>query len=217
VALDISDLDSAEAMGERLHGEAGVLKVGLELFAARGPEAVTRLRAFGPVFLDVKLHDIPNTVEGAARNCARLGIAMMTVHALGGEAMVRAAVRGAIRGADEAGHPIPMVLAVTVLSSLAGEGLASPSSLAFEAVAAGASGVVVSGEDVAQVREVLGTNACLVVPGIRPAGSNGHDQVRILTPEEAVERGADYLVVGRPITESSDPAGVARAIVATVR
>jgi orotidine-5'-phosphate decarboxylase len=217
VALDISDLDSAEAMAERLHGEAGVLKVGLELFAARGPEAVTRLRAFGPVFLDVKLHDIPNTVEGAARNCARLGIAMMTVHALGGEAMVRAAVRGAIRGADEAGHSIPMVLAVTVLSSLAGEGLASPSSLAFEAVAAGASGVVVSGEDVAQVREVLGTNACLVVPGIRPAGSNGHDQVRILTPEEAVERGADYLVVGRPITESSDPAGVARAIVATVR
>lgn len=217
VALDVSDLDSAEAMAERLHGEAGVLKVGLELFAARGPEAVTRLRAFGPVFLDVKLHDIPNTVEGATRNCARLGIAMMTVHALGGEAMVRAAVRGAIRGADEAGHPIPMVLAVTVLSSLAGEGLASPPSLAFEAVAAGASGVVVSGEDVAQVREVLGTNACLVVPGIRPAGSNGHDQVRILTPEEAVERGADYLVVGRPITESSDPAGVARAIVATVR
>jgi len=217
VALDVSDLDAARALAERLHGEAGVFKVGLELFAARGPEAVTRLRAFGPVFLDVKLHDIPNTVEGAARNCARLGIAMMTVHALGGEAMVRAAVRGAIRGADEAGHPIPMVLAVTVLSSLAGEGLASPSSLAFEAVAAGASGVVVSGEDVAQVREVLGTNACLVVPGIRPAGSNGHDQVRILTPEEAVERGADYLVVGRPITESSDPAAVARAIVATVR
>jgi orotidine-5'-phosphate decarboxylase len=217
VALDVSDLDAAGALAERLRGEAGVLKVGLELFAARGPEAVTRLRVFGPVFLDVKLHDIPNTVEGAARNCARLGIAMMTVHALGGEAMVRAAVRGAIRGADEAGHPIPMVLAVTVLSSLAGEGLASPSSLAFEAVAAGASGVVVSGEDVAQVREVLGTNACLVVPGIRPAGSNGHDQIRILTPEEAVERGADYLVVGRPITESSDPAGVARAIVATVR
>ena len=217
VALDVSDLDAAGALAERLHGEAGVFKVGLELFAARGPEAVTRLRAFGPIFLDVKLHDIPNTVEGAARNCARLGIAMMTVHALGGEAMVRAAVRGATRGADDAGHAVPMVLAVTVLSSLAGEGLASPSSLAFEAVAAGASGVVVSGEDVAQVHEVLGPDACLVVPGIRPAGSNGHDQIRILTPEEAVERGADYLVVGRPITESPDPAGVARAIVATVR
>jgi orotidine-5'-phosphate decarboxylase len=217
VALDVSDLDAAEAMAERLRGEVGLLKVGLELFTARGPEAATRVRTFGPVFLDVKLHDIPNTVEAAARNCARLGVAMMTVHALGGEAMVAAAVRGATQGADDAGHPIPLVLAVTVLSSLAGEGLASPSSLAFEAVAAGASGVVVSGEDVPQVREVLGTNACLVVPGIRPAGSNGHDQVRILTPEEAVERGADYLVVGRPITESLDPAGVARAIVAAVR
>jgi orotidine-5'-phosphate decarboxylase len=169
------------------------------------------------VFLDVKLHDIPTTVEGAARNCARLGVAMLTVHALGGEAMVAAAVRGAAKGAEEAGHAAPMVLAVAVLSSLAGEGLASAPSLAFEAVAAGADGVVVSGEDVAPVREVLGSAACLVVPGIRPAGSNGHDQVRILTPEEAVERGADYLVVGRPITGSTDPAGVARAILATVR
>ena len=217
VALDVSDLEAAETMARRLDGEAGILKVGLELFAAHGPEAVTRLRAFAPVFLDVKLHDIPTTVEGAARNGARLGIAMLTVHALGGEAMVAAAVRGATQGAEDAGHPAPIVLAVTVLSSLAGEGLASPTSLAFEAVTAGANGVVVSGEDVAQVREVLGTEACLVVPGIRPAGSNGHDQVRILTPEEAVERGADYLVVGRPITGSSDPAGVARAIRATVR
>lgn len=217
VALDVADLDEAEAMARRLRGEAGVLKVGLELFAAHGPQAVTRLRALAPVFLDVKLHDIPNTVEGAARNCARLGISMLTVHALGGEAMVAAAVRGAVAGADRGGHPAPMVLAVTVLSSLAGEGLASPASLAFEAVAAGARGVVVSGEDVAQVREVVGADPCLVVPGIRPAGSNGHDQIRILTPEEAIERGADYLVVGRPITGSSDPAGVARSIRAAVR
>jgi len=217
VALDVSDLDDAEAMVRRLDGAAGMIKVGLELFAARGPDAVSRLRALAPVFLDVKLHDIPSTVEAASRNCGRLGVSMVTVHALGGEAMVAAAVRGVARGAEEGGHAPPMILAVTVLSSLAGEGLASPSSLAFEAVAAGADGVVVSGDDVAQVREVLGMDACLVVPGIRPAGSNGHDQVRILTPEEAVERGADYLVVGRPITESSDPAGVARAILATVR
>ena len=217
MALDVPDVPAAEAMARRLDGEAGMLKVGLELFAADGPNAVTPLRAYGPIFLDLKLHDIPNTVEGAARNCARLGIAMLTVHALGGEAMVAAAVRGATRGAEDAGHPVPMILAVTVLSSLAGEGLASPPSLAFEAITAGANGVVVSGEDVAQVREVVGPDACLVVPGIRPAGSNGHDQVRILTPEEAVERGADYLVVGRPITESPDPAGVARAILATVR
>ena len=137
VALDVSDVEAAETMARRLDGEAGILKVGLELFVARGPEAVTRLRAFAPVFLDVKLHDIPATVEGAARNGARLGIAMLTVHALGGEAMVAAAVRGATRGAEDAGHPTPIVLAVTVLSSLAGEGLASPSSLAFEAVSGG--------------------------------------------------------------------------------
>jgi orotidine-5'-phosphate decarboxylase len=104
-----------------------------------------------------------------------------------------------------------------VLSSLAGEGLASPASLAFEARAAGAGGIVVSGEDVSVVREVVGEEACLVVPGIRPAGSNGDDQVRILTPEEAIDRGADYLVVGRPITGSRDPAGAARTILATIR
>jgi orotidine-5'-phosphate decarboxylase len=217
VALDVSDAGEAEALARRLEGGAGTLKVGLELFTAAGPDGVARVRTIAPVFLDLKLHDIPNTVAGAARNAARLGISMLTVHALGGEAMVAAAVRGVAEGAAAAGVAPPLVLAVTVLSSIAGEGLASPSSLAFEAVAAGANGVVVSGEDVADVREVLGPEACLVVPGIRPAGSNGHDQARILTPEEAVERGADYLVVGRPITESPDPAGVARAILASVR
>jgi orotidine-5'-phosphate decarboxylase len=217
VALDVSEPRDAEALARRLQGAAGLLKVGLELFTAAGPEVVPRIGAMAPVFLDLKLHDIPNTVEGAARNASRLGVAMLTVHALGGEAMVAAAVRGSAEGAGAAGHARPMVLAVTVLSSLAGEGLASPSSLAFEAVAAGAGGVVVSGEDVANVRAVLGPQACLVVPGIRPAGSNGHDQARILTPEEAVERGADYLVVGRPITASADPAGVARAILSSVR
>lgn len=217
VALDVSDLDSAEALARRLDGAVGLLKVGLELFSAHGPAALLRLRAVRPVFLDLKLHDIPNTVERASFNAGRLGVAMLTVHALGGEAMVAAAVRGAAAGAANAGHTPPVVLAVTVLSSLAGEGLASPASLAFEAKAAGATGIVVSGEDVSVVREVVGEESCLVVPGIRPAGSNGHDQVRILTPEEAIERGADYLVVGRPITASSDPAGAARAILASVR
>jgi orotidine-5'-phosphate decarboxylase len=177
---------------------------------------VERLREFAPVFLDLKLHDIPTTVEHAARNAARLGVDMLTVHALGGEAMVAAAVRGASEGAPADSSP-PAIVAVTVLSSLAGEGLVSPASLAFEAVSAGASGVVVSGDDVSVVREVVGAEAILVVPGIRPAGSNGHDQVRILTPEEAIERGADYLVVGRAISESSDPAAVARAILGSVR
>jgi orotidine-5'-phosphate decarboxylase len=217
VALDVSDPATAESLTRTLSGEVGLVKVGLELFSAAGPPVIGRLRAVAPVFVDLKLHDIPNTVERAARNVARLGVSMLTVHALGGEAMVSAAVRGAATGAADAGHPVPIVLAVTVLSSLAGEGLASPASLAYEAQAAGATGAVVSGEDVATVRQVTGESFCLVVPGIRPKGSNGHDQLRILTPEEAIERGADHLVVGRPITSADDPAGVARSILASVR
>ena len=217
VAVDVSDLDAAERLARSLEGEVAMFKVGLELFTAHGPASLLRLRPYGPAFVDLKLHDIPNTVERAAYNAARLGASMLTVHALGGEVMVAAAVRGATDGAADAGFAPPGVVAVTVLSSLAGEGLASPASLAFESKAAGAAGAVVSGEDVAVVREVIGEDAVVVVPGIRPAGSNGHDQVRVSTPEEAVERGADYLVIGRPITASSDPGGVARAIVATVR
>lgn len=217
VALDLSDVDRAEELARSLEGVAGHLKVGLELFSAGGPTAVAHMRVHAPVFLDLKLHDIPNTVERAARNVALLGVAMFTVHALGGEDMVAAAVRGAAEGAEEGGHPVPVVAAVTVLSSLSGESVATPASLAFEARAAGATAAVVSGEDVSVVREVMGEEFCLVVPGIRPPGSNGRDQVRILTPGEAVEAGADYLVVGRPITESSDPAAAARSILAGIR
>jgi orotidine-5'-phosphate decarboxylase len=217
VALDLSDLDRAAALAKQLGPHVGLLKVGLELSWAHGPEAVRRIAAHGPVFVDAKLHDIPNTVERASANIARLGPAMFNVHALGGEAMIAAAARGAERGAREAGLGVPMLIAVTVLSSLAGESLASPASLAFEARAAGAVGVVVSGEDVSTVREVMGEEFCVVVPGIRPRGSNGHDQVRILTPIEAIEAGADYVIVGRAITEASDPANAANAILASVR
>lgn len=217
VALDTSDVTGAEALARRLGSEVALLKVGLELFTSGGAGAVVAVRDIRPVLLDLKLHDIPNTVERAAFNAGRLGVEMLTVHALGGEAMVAAAVRGSADGARDAGFEQPLVVAVTVLSSIAGEGLASPASLAFEAKAAGADGVVVSGEDVSVVREVTGEEFCLVVPGIRPAGSNGHDQIRILTPEEAIEAGADYIVVGRPITLSSDPAGAARAILGSIR
>lgn len=217
VALDTSDVTGAEALARRLGSEVALLKVGLELFTSGGAGAVTAVRDIRPVLLDLKLHDIPNTVERAAFNAGRLGVEMLTVHALGGEAMVAAAARGSADGARDAGFEQPLVVAVTVLSSIAGEGLASPASLAFEAKAAGADGVVVSGEDVSVVREVTGEEFCLVVPGIRPAGSNGHDQIRILTPEEAIEAGADYIVVGRPITSSSDPAGAARAILGSIR
>jgi orotidine-5'-phosphate decarboxylase len=216
-ALDVSTLDDAERLARLLAGDVGILKVGLELLWSVGPEAVRRVAAHGPVFADAKLHDIPNTVEAAAANIARLGPRMFTVHALGGEAMMRAALRGAERGAADAGVERPLVIAVTVLSSHAGEGLASPASLAFEARAAGLDGVVGAGDDVADVRATCGEGFCLVVPGIRPAGSNGHDQVRVLTPEEAIERGADHLVIGRPLIEADDPAAVARSILRAIR
>ncbi|HWL91055.1 MAG TPA: orotidine-5'-phosphate decarboxylase [Actinomycetota bacterium] len=216
-ALDVSTLEEAERLATLLAPHVAMLKVGLELAWAVGPEAVRRIAAHGPVFVDGKLHDIPNTVERAATNIARLGVAMINVHALGGDAMMRAARHGAVRGAEQAGVDPPLIVAVTVLSSHAGEGLASPASLAFEAKAAGLDGVVVSGEDVEDVRAACGEGFCLVVPGIRPAGSNGHDQVRVLTPVEAIEKGADYLVIGRPLTEAADPVGVARGILRDLR
>jgi orotidine-5'-phosphate decarboxylase len=212
LALDLSDLDAAERVAATLAPEVGVLKIGLELFWAEGPNAVRRIGAHGPVFVDCKLHDIPTTVERASANVARLGVQMFNVHALGGEAMMRAALDGARRGAADAGVAMPLVLGVTVLSSHGGEGLASPASLAWEAKEAGLDGVVVSGEDVRDVRDACGDAFCLVVPGIRPLGTNGHDQVRVLTPRAAIERGADYLVVGRAVTAAADPVGAARAI-----
>src|SRR5262249_4647615 len=129
VALDVSDLDDADRLGAALGPHVGMLKVGLELQWAAGPEAIRRVAAHGPVFADAKLHDIPTAVERASANLAGLGVAMFNVHALGGEAMMRAALDGAARGAGAAGVPMPLVIAVTVLSSQSGEGLASPASL----------------------------------------------------------------------------------------
>jgi len=217
VALDVSDLDEAERLAAALAPEVGMVKIGFELFWAHGPEAVRRITPYGPVFMDSKLHDIPTTVERASANIARLGVQMFNVHALGGDAMMRAALEGAKRGADAVGVAMPLVTAVTVLSSYSGDDLASPASLAWEAKSAGLDGVVVSGEDVRDVRDACGEAFCLAVPGIRPAGTNGHDQVRILTPSDAIERGADYLIVGRAITTAGDPVGAARSIMREVR
>jgi orotidine-5'-phosphate decarboxylase len=216
VAADLSDPDRAEELAAQLAGLVAFIKVGLELFTAAGPSVVERIRAHAPVFLDLKLHDIPNTVGRAARNVGRLGVGLLTVHALGGQEMVGAAVEGAAQGAAEAGREVPAVIAVTVLSSLAGEALASPASLAFEAVAAGAAGVVVSGRDVTAVREALGPGPTLIVPGIRPRGLSANDHVRVLSPSQALDAGADLIVVGRPVTSSPDPASAARAILREV-
>jgi orotidine-5'-phosphate decarboxylase len=212
VAADLSDEAAAEDLARLLGPVVGLMKVGLELFCAAGPAAVSRVAPHAPVFLDLKLHDIPATVGAAARGAGRLGASMLSVHALGGPDMVRAAVDGAAEGAAAAGREPPDVVAVTVLSSLAEAAGASPASLAFEAMTAGARGAIVSGDDVRAVREALGPDVLLVVPGIRPTGDEPNDHARVLTPAEALEAGADYLVVGRPITRSTDPRAAAEAI-----
>jgi orotidine-5'-phosphate decarboxylase len=218
-ALDFGGWREAEPFARAVAPEVGMLKVGLELFAAEGPAVARAAAALGrPLFLDLKLHDIPNTVEGAARSAARCGASLLTVHAAGGTEMIRAAVRGA--------GPDVRVLAVTVLTSLdasalAGIGLAGPPEaavvrLARLAIAAGAGGLVCSPHEVAAVRAAVGADALLVVPGVRPAGAAKGDQARVATPEEAVRAGADVIVLGRPLRDAPDPVAAARAIAASL-
>jgi orotidine-5'-phosphate decarboxylase len=216
-ALDFGRWSEAEPFARRIAPQVGMLKVGLELFTAEGPAVVQAAAALGrPVFLDLKLHDIPATVEGAARSAAATGASLLTVHASGGAEMVRAAVRGA-------GGRV-RILAVTVLTSLDGAaleqiGLAGPAEaavvrLARLAVAAGAGGLVCSPQEVAAVRAAVGPGPLLVVPGVRPAGSAKGDQARVATPRQAVAAGADVIVVGRPLRDAADPVAAARAIAA---
>jgi orotidine-5'-phosphate decarboxylase len=219
-ALDTGDLARAEAMAASLAGRCGVLKVGLELFCAAGAPAVAAIARHAPVFLDVKLHDIPNTVAGALRSLLPLRPAMITLHAGGGPAMIAAARREA----ETAGAARPLLLAVTVLTSMDAAALAATGvtdapaqqvlRLARMAVDAGADGLVCSPHEAALLRAELGAGPALVVPGVRPAGSPAGDQARVATPAEAVAAGADWIVVGRPITGAPDPAAAAAAIAA---
>jgi len=218
VALDVADGAAALAAAGRLVGHVGMIKVGLELFVAEGPDVVRRLRAALPgleVFLDLKLHDIPNTMRGAIRSARALGARFITVHAGSGVAHLRACV-------EEAGDALG-VLAVTVLTSQDAAACAEaghtrePAELvvmrAAAARAAGCAGLVCSGQELARVRAVAGELAC-VVPGIRPAGGEVGDQKRVMTPRDAIAAGAAYLVVGRPILGAADPVAAADAIVA---
>ena len=218
VALDVPDAPSALGLLSRLEGTCKWFKVGLELFVAAGPAILQPILARGcSIFLDLKFHDIPNTVAGAVRSASRLGARMLTVHASGGPAML-AAARAALEGVTDP----PQLLAVTMLTSMdAGQTAAvgferSPSDqvsvLARMALDAGMRGFVCSPQEVATVRALAGPEATLVVPGIRPAGSDAGDQKRIATPAETLRMGASYLVVGRPITQAADPAAAAAAI-----
>ena len=221
-ALDTADPARAEVLAAALAPpRCGVLKVGLELFGAAGHEAVRRVGARAPVFLDLKLHDIPNTVAGAVRALLPLRPAMLTLHAAGGAAMLRAA-RDAAGTAGEDARPI--LLAVTVLTSLDAGALAATGvadapgaqvlRLARLALENGADGLVCSPREAAAIRGALGPAPLLVVPGVRPTGSAAGDQARTATPAEAVAAGADWIVLGRPLTGGPDPVAAAAAVAA---
>ena len=226
LALDLP-LAQAEELYQRVAPYFATAKVGLSLFAEHGLEAVERLQRLGArVFLDLKLHDIPNTVELAASRCAEMGVRYFTVHATGGPAMLRAAQAGAEKGAAKKGVPVPQVLAVTVLTSLSAGDLEaighalSPRELTLRlarlALDCGVAGLVCSAQEVGDLRSTLGPKPFLCTPGIRmPDGARG-DQERVATPQEALRSGADLLVVGRPIYAAEDPVEAARKLAAAV-
>jgi orotidine-5'-phosphate decarboxylase len=220
VALDAPDLETAARWAALVTPHVSTVKVGLELYLRYGPEVVASIRGASGVkiFLDLKLHDIPATVTGAARAVARLRPELLTVHAAGGPEVIRAAVEGA---------PVTKIAAVTVLTSLNQAtleriGMLGPMSdavrrLAVLAVGAGARGLVCSPQEVAAVRAEVGPDITLITPGVRPVGSSVHDQARTATPEEALRAGANLLVIGRPITGAPDPGAAAAAIAAPLR
>ncbi|RAY13072.1 orotidine-5'-phosphate decarboxylase [Actinomadura craniellae] len=219
VALDAPDLDTAARWAGLVAPHVSTVKVGLELYLRYGPEAVHRVREAGParVFLDLKLHDIPATVAGAARAVAGLRPDLLTVHAAGGPAMIQAALEAA---------PETLITAVTVLTSLGkadldAVGLSGPPSaavrrLATLAVGAGARALVCSPQEAAAVRAEVGPEITLVTPGVRPAGTATQDQARVATPERALAAGADLLVIGRPITGAADPGAAAAGVAAAL-
>jgi orotidine-5'-phosphate decarboxylase len=222
-AIDTIDLDSAVTTAESLKDLVGGIKLGLEFFSAHGPAGVTAIAACGlPIFLDLKFFDIPNTVAGAIRGTSGLNPFMLTVHIGGGDAMLRAAMAASSRLASQNDGRRPLVIGISVLTSfdeadIEAVGVRPTLSeqvnrLAAMALANGLDGVVCSAHEIADLRNSFGDELKLVVPGIRPAWSSADDQKRIVTPAEALRLGADYLVIGRPITRAEDPPAAARRI-----
>ncbi|MDR6291511.1 MULTISPECIES: orotidine-5'-phosphate decarboxylase [Inquilinus] len=222
-AIDAPTLDEAKRLIGLVAGAVGGIKLGLEFFMAAGPEGVREARSTGvPLFLDIKVHDIPNTVAGAIRSVVPLSPTYITIHASGGRAMMQAAAEAARSEADKLGVPRPKLLGVTVLTSLdvgdleaVGQGMevsAQVERLARLAESSGLDGVICAPTEIVRLRRILKPSSVLMVPGIRPAGSDVGDQKRVMAPKEAMELGATHLVIGRPITGAADPAAAARAI-----
>jgi orotidine-5'-phosphate decarboxylase len=214
LALDVPDLDQAEQLAKEVAPWFGVAKVGLELYSAAGPEAVARMRALDlDVFADIKLHDIPTTVGRAARVLGRQGVRYLNFHAAGGVEMLRAGVEGLAEGARDAGHPAPIPIAVTVLTS-------EPDARAFDerlayAIAAGCGGVVCSVAEIARVHAVR-PDFVTIVPGVRFADGELHDQARVGTPDQVARAGGNVLVVGRAVTRADDPRAAAQRAFAAI-
>ena len=215
VALDCGR-EEALALGSALAGKAAWVKVGMTLYYAEGPSIIRAFKDMGfKVFLDLKFHDIPHQVQGAARSAAASGADMITMHTVGGVPMMQAAQRGAAEGAALIGAPVPATLGITVLTSMDAETLSATGverdlaeqvrALALQAREAGISGVVASPQEAAMLRELLGPDAFIVTPGVRPAGADLGDQSRVATPARAFADGASHIVVGRPITKAADP------------
>ena len=225
VALDVETAAQALALVERLRGLAGMFKIGKQLFTAAGPDIVRRIIGLGEqVFLDLKFHDIPNTVAKAGVEAARLGVRVFNLHSLGGSAMMRATVEAVNEAAEREGWPCPLILGVTILTSHNQASLAEIGidhtveeqviHLARLCEAWGLNGVVASPHEIAPIRGAVGQRDFVILtPGVRPQGAARHDQSRVMTPGEAVRAGADYLVIGRPITEAKDAAQAAQKII----
>ena len=222
-ALDVPDAEQAIKLAEAIAPAVGAFKIGKELFVSAGPDIVKRVRDTGAsVFLDLKFHDIPNTVAKAVASATRLDVQMLTVHTCGGSTMLKGALEGATKAAEETGNEPPLVLGVTVLTSMddsdlneVGVGKAPQDQvidLAKMATEADLKGLVCSPKEITALREVLPTEVKLVTPGIRPAGSDSGDQKRVMTPSEAVQAGADWLVIGRPIYAADNPRAAAESI-----
>ncbi|MBN1585823.1 MAG: orotidine-5'-phosphate decarboxylase [Candidatus Omnitrophica bacterium] len=222
-ALDVETLDEAKRLMERIGEHCRFYKIGSRLFTTCGPAAIKAVHAAGAqVFLDLKYHDIPQTVKGAVIEATRHQVALIDVHALGGADMMCAAADACRRESGRLGIPKPLLIAVTILTSHDRQALNSMGimrsvrgsvlHLGKQALGAGLDGLVCSAQELKKLRQVLGKDAVLVVPGIRPANSAAGDQKRIATPAEAASAGADYIVVGRPILDASDPAAAAAVI-----
>ena len=225
VALDFDDLERAAELVRQLAGEVGMFKIGKQLFTHAGPQAVRQIQELGgEIFLDLKFHDIPNTVAKAAIEATRFGVKMFNVHASGSLEMMRLTAKEVRRVCRQQKLRKPIMLAVTVLTSLNQDDLQRVGverkvadqvvRLALLTKEAGMDGVVASPHEVADIREACGRRFVIVTPGIRPSDGNRNDQQRVMTPHNAVRGGVDYIVVGRPIIEAKDPVAAARAIVA---